>query len=268
MERDRRQGSGHHLTMSHIFTGFDCETAPIPSAVERFTKPFPGFVESEVKTGNLKDPLKIAAKLAEARDTHADEKVAYWKRAHDFAACNPFTGRIVVIGLVNEEGSVSYIEGDEKTILTLFWMHYSAHGDAARKFVFWSGCGASEKNFDIDFIVTRSRINGVRIPPGVRQGRFYSPRIVDLAGEFLLHQREQYLSLTKAAELFGLYDDTAPGPKITPKRDDDTVTGESFHAWYAGTAVDMVSAAEQRAHALTYLKNDLLHLVHLADRIL
>lgn len=255
-------------------TGFDIETRPVPELVERFTKPFPEFDESAVKCGNLKDPAKIAAKLAEARDSHADDKIAYWKKAHEFAACNPWTGQIVVIGLINEAGEIGYLEGDERHILTLFWMHFTAHGDAARKFVFWSGCGASDKMFDIDFILTRSRIIGVRVPPQVRMGRYYAGRIIDLASEFLLHQREQYLSLTKAADLFGLYEKPldhariATSTDIFPKRDDDPVRGENFWQWYAGTAQPDTPKEEQRAFALRYLRNDLLHLLHLAPRIL
>lgn len=256
------------------FLGFDIETRPEPSLVDRFTKPFPAFNEADVKCGNLKDPVKIAARLAEAKDQHADDEVAYWKKAHENAALSPFTGSIVVIGLIDEEGNTVFIEGDERTILAAFWARFNDPQHTGRKFVFWSGCGASEKMFDLDFIVTRSRIQGVRVPPQVRQGRYYSSRFIDLASEFLLHQREAYLSLTKAADMLGLYGADKPHNglagrhQIVPKREDDPVTGENFHQWYDGKAADLVSPEEQRRYALKYLANDLSHLLHLAPRIL
>lgn len=248
-----------------LFTGFDIETKPNPAAVDRFLKPFPDFDESAVKCGNLKDPVKIAEKKAEAKAQHEADRLAHIKKAHDEASLNPFTATVLVIGLINEDGDVVFLEGEEKTILTLFWMHFTTYGDAARKFVYWSGCGASDKNFDLDFIVTRSRITGVRVPGTARSGRYYAHRFVDLASDFLLHQREQYLSLTKAADLMGLYElwseGDMPPTRIWPKSKEDPVTGENFWKWYEGTA-------EQRAKALEYLTNDLRHLLHLAPRIL
>lgn len=261
---------------SHVFHGFDIETKPLPELVERFSKPFPDFDESAVKYGNTKDPAKRAELLASKRTDHEADRAAYWKNLKDRAALNPFTAQIVVIGIVDHEGAVDYLMGAEKDLLAEFWALFSEYGEAARKFVFWSGCGAAAKMFDLDFIVTRSRILGVRIPPAVRSGRFYSPRFVDLASEFLLYQNDVYLSLTRAADIFGLYvDGKHPGPStvgahqtIFPKTDDDPVTGENFWQWFEGIAQTDQSKEEQRLFALRYLRNDLLHLFHLAPRIL
>lgn len=260
----------------HTFTGFDIETKPVPELVEKFTKPFPEFDPKAIKLGNLKDPAKIQEKLACCKADHEADRVAYWKNAHDRAALNPFTGQIVVIGLINQDAAIVYLEGDEKNIVRLFWHHFTQPDDGARKFLFWSGCGAAEKMFDLDYIVTRSRILGVKVPPQVRNGRFYTPRIVDLASEFLLYQREQYLSLTKAAELFGLYDQNfgdirkadSTALNIWRKHDGDACTGENFWLWYEGKANTEDSAEAQRDFALRYLANDLRHLFHLAPRIL
>jgi hypothetical protein len=256
-------------------TGFDIECRPLPDLVDKFTKPFPPFDEAEVKCGNMVDPQKIAAKIAQARTEHYEELAKYWSNAYDRAALNPFTGEIIVIGLIDEHGSTAYLDGPEKGILVAFWTAYALGGDTARKWVYWSGCGDFSKKFDIDYIVTRSRIRGVRIPPGVRLGRNYSSRIVDLAGEFLLHQREAYLSLTKAGELFGLYGEHGTGPEgapadlhVFPKREGDPVQGANFFQFWSGTAYSDVPQEEQRLLALRYLGNDLKHLLHLAPRIL
>ncbi len=257
------------------FTGFDIETKPLPELVDKFTKPFPDFDPTAVKCGNLKDPVKIAEKMAQAEGDHQRDSAAYWKRAFDNAGLNPFTARVLVIGYINEDGRTAIADGEEKGILSTFWFNFARDGDAARRFVFWSGCGDIARKFDIDFILTRSRILGLNVPAIVREGRYYSRRIVDLAGEFLLHQREQYLSLTKCAELFGIYGEHGTGPDgatadlhVFPKRDTDEVKGENFWQWWEGTGSSEFSAEEQRMKATRYLTNDLKHLLHIAPRIL
>jgi hypothetical protein len=258
---------------THLYCGFDIETAPIPENVERFTKPFAEFDADAVKCGNLKDPAKIVEKKAQAFADHAEEQKAYWRKAHENAALSPFTGRIVVIGLITEDASITYLEGEEKAILGAFWNHFAEPKNALRKWVYWSGCGDAGKNFDLDFIVTRSRIVGVPVPPLVRNGRFYSSKFVDLASEFLLFQREQYLSLSKAADMMGLYElpevsDIEADRTIWPKREDDPVQGVNFWQWYEGKIEGGERPEEQRLFALRYLANDLKHLWHLAPMIL
>jgi hypothetical protein len=213
------------------FIAFDIETKPLPEIAAKLFKP----------SSRLKDP----AKIAEAKADFISE-----------AALSPLTGSIIVIGLIDQDAKVEYLEGTESVILTAFWKRFEAHAEAVTKFCCWSGSGAAGKIFDADFIVTRSRILGVRIPPTVRNGRFYGSRIVDLASEFLLYQTDAYLSLTKAAMLMGMYDDASLS--LTPKSDTDEVKGENFHRHYA----------ENPAKALPYLANDLLHTYHLARRIL
>lgn len=241
--------------------GFDIETKPVPELVEKFTKPYPDFDPDTVKMGNLKDPAKRAEKLESAKAEHEDVRRIYWKKAHEKAALNPFTGQIVVIGLISDEGKVEFLEGDEPSILRQFWARVSVPNNALIKWVFWSGCGAGDKMFDLDYIVTRSRIVGIRIPPMVRSGRYYAQRFIDLASEFLLYRREEYLKLTAAAELMGLYE-WPTGPILLRKRDDDQVTGENFHLWYSG------GLKTSRSLALDYLTNDLNHLFHLGHRLL
>lgn len=253
------------------FYGFDIETRPLPELVDRFAKPYPDFDESAVKYGNTKDPQKRADLLAAKRAEHEDGRIAYWQNLRDRAALDPFTGAVVCIGVISDEGQPEIIaEKTEDATLRQFWQLVSLNGNATSKFVFWSGCGDQAKKFDLDFIVTRSRINRIPIPPRVREGRFYSTRFVDLAGEFLLGQRDRYLKLTKAAEMLGLYQEHKD---LFPKRDDDPVTGENFWQWWDGCIPDpqcgcTKDADSQRAMAEVYLKNDLRHLKYLAPHIL
>jgi hypothetical protein len=241
---------------SPSFIGFDIETRPLPELVTKYARPYPEFDEGAVKYGNTKDPGKRAALLAEKREEHEAGRTGYWANLVARAALDPFTGAIVCIGITTDTSSPEiFCEATEAGTLRQFWQVFALADNATTKFVFWSGCGDPNKKFDIDFILTRSRILGVKIPQRVRSGRYYDNRIVDLAQEFLLNQRDRYLSLTKAA---------------------DPVQGANFWQWWDGVAVGTTvahpaqphTAAEQRAYAAKYLCNDVLHLKYLAPRIL
>lgn len=242
---------------------FDIETRPLPDAVAKYTRPFSDFDPAAVKCGNIKDPAKIAEKKAQAQADHELARLDYWKKATDNAALDPFTGAVVCIGIASDTGPVSIIAEDtEAGTLRQFWQLFALAENAVSKFVFWSGCGDPARKFDIDFLVTRSRINRVPIPIGVRSGRFYGQRIVDLAGEFLLHQRERYLSLTKACEMLGVYEDHKD---VVPKDENAVVTGATFYQWWDGTMnIKGVAGWEQRNLARAYLTNDVNSLRHLA----
>jgi hypothetical protein len=248
------------------FIGFDIETRPLLDNVARFTKLFPDFDSLSVKLGNVKDSALRAEKIEAARLAHHADCAAYWQNARDRAALDPMTGAVVCIGIVTEEGEPAILAGDtEADTLRQWWRIVADSDQALSKFVFWSGCGDAAKKFDLDFLVTRSRLNRVPLPHRVRDGRFYHSRFVDLASEFLLYQRERYLSLTKAAEMFGLY---AEHEDLTRKRDDDALTGEHFWRWWDGVAPVEMPAEAQRAEAVKYLNNDVRHLLHLAPLLL
>jgi hypothetical protein len=219
--------------MDDKFIGFDIETAPDFEMAEKLWK----------APSRLKDPAKIA-----------DAKAEYLAEA----ALSPLTGRVVVIGLIGIEAMPEYLEGPEKAVLEAFWGYFRANHYAAHRFCFWSGAG-NAGHFDIDFIVTRSRILGLDVPATARNGRYYGTRIVDLAAEFLLNRTGDYLSLTNAGEIFHLFDEGVT-PACKRKKPDDPITGAGFALAYANGATCQA--------ALDYLANDLFLLYHLAKAIL
>ena len=70
---------------------FDIETGPLPES--ELAAVMPPFDPAEVKTGNLKDPEKVAAKIAEAEANHRRD-------FFDKAALDPLTGRVVAVGVM------------------------------------------------------------------------------------------------------------------------------------------------------------------------
>lgn len=219
-----------------LFRAFDLESRGNPIACELLWKP----------PSRLKDPVKIAEAKA---DFFAD------------AALSPLTGSIVIIGLIDQDGEIVLLEGTEADIIGDFWVHFvTAQPDV--RWCFWSGCGNPGRNFDLDFIVTRSRILGIKVPAIVRSGRYYGNRFVDLASEFLLYQSDAYLSLTNAAELLGVFDGPlwVGGPNAARKDKSDPVIGATFAANYDNEAT--------RFLALQYLINDLYLSFGVAQSIL
>lgn len=228
---------------------FDIETKPRLDLVDRYLKKFDS---EEVKTGNLKDPAKIAEKILQAE---AD----YHRNAVEKAALNPITAEIIAIG-VGEEGSqdINILSGTEDYILDGFWSDFSSKFGSATPFVFWSGNGSPTDNFDIDFIIRRSWIVGVKVPQIAFNGKYLSNRFVDAAQRYLLGRRDAFCSLTRCADELGLY---KAGSLLLPKSETDRVQGKNFWNFWEGTP-------EEHGMAVKYLNNDVNTLREIADRIL
>lgn len=223
--------------MNNPYTVFDLESAPLPR--ERLEQLIP-----EIKAHPAcKSPESISKSIAE--------------RTADFyekAALSALFGRIVVIGTLTPHGEPRFIQGEEKAILEEFWGLVAEQGQADMRWAYWSGCGAPG-GFDLRYVIQRSMILGVRIPSFVRNGRFFTERIVDLAAVFLLHDPTAYLSLSNAAKVMGLI---VPGSGLTVKSKHDEVTGANFHQFYL----------TDPHKALGYLVNDLKLTAAIASRVL
>jgi hypothetical protein len=250
------------------FVGFDIETEPNESAARLLFKPWAPFDPASVKLGNVKDPFLRKEKIEAAAVTYATEAAAAEAAAIEKAALSALTGRVCAVGYIDHLGETFVHVADEMELLAEFWKRFAAYGDADTRFAFWSGSGASDSLFDLDFLFQRSLLRGVYIPPQVRPigARFYCGRFVDLASRFLLGKREAFLSLTNAAALFGLYgrvvDLGASSVVLKRKTDADPVTGATFHR-----CLKSLDPAERDA-AADYLRNDLFHLAALAPFIL
>jgi hypothetical protein len=240
----------------------DIETKPRPDLVKRFVKPYPDFDPDAVKYGNTKDPAKRAGILQEKQEEHVQAAADHWRKAEERAALNPLTAEILCLGIMEEDGKTMVLHGTEVEILTAFWLNYSDAKRATEPFLFWSGRGSPYENFDHEFILKRSWIIGVKVPPSA----LGKNRFQDAATRYLFGQREAFCSLSDAADQLGLFEKFTD---IFPKnRETDRVTGANFHLWWAGEMPDVTETAEQqRELALKYLFNDLLILLRICGRI-
>lgn len=209
---------------------FDIETGALPD--DQLLAMLPPFDPGEVKTGNIKNPELIQAKLDEAEKRHFTD-------FKDKAALDALTGRVVAIGLLEPEGEPVIVgEADERRMLLDFWAQITdATGFSVRLIGF--NCHL----FDLPFLIRRSWVWGVPIPLGLRNGRYFDASVVDLRNEWQLGDRQAHGSLDRIARCLGL------GAK--------NGNGKDFAALWAA----------DRSKAEEYLKNDLRLTQAIAQRM-
>jgi 3'-5' exonuclease len=183
--------------MQTIF--FDIETGAL--AESEIAAVMPPFDPAEVKTGNLKDPDKIAAKLAEAEANHRRDFI-------ERAALDPLTGRVVAIGLMYLASGRFEVIGhdDEAQTLRDFWAACRGEMGRVHQMV-----GFNTHQFDLPFLVRRSWKHRIEMPYGIRRGRWWSDEMVDLRDEWQLGDRQSRGSLDSIAKHLGLGGKTGDG---------------------------------------------------------
>ncbi|MHC4193371.1 MAG: ribonuclease H-like domain-containing protein [Planctomycetota bacterium] len=209
---------------------WDIETGPLP------LEEIPPFDRESVSMGGLVDPVKKLAKKEEAE-----------KKYYERAALSAVTGQVLAIG-VRESPKVGMIKNEiigdgfcrEEDILSVFWQLFLKWHESSI-FVGWNTTG-----FDLPFLVRRSWMRQVAVPPQVYawNGRFHSC-FVDLLERWRCGDRQMKGKLDAVAKIFGI-DGKLEG-----------VTGADFsRLWEA-----------DKDRAIAYLKQDLQVTLRLAERM-
>ncbi len=170
-------------------THFDIETAP--GELAKIKAIMGEFDPKRVKTGNLKDPVKIAQKIEDARKSYDQDLLK-------LSMLDPLLGRISAIGYKHPDKRVDIPRMGEREMLEYFWKtKEKSPGDMTG----WNIFG-----FDLWWIVVRSWHHGIMVPANAlsRAGNGYAkPRgFTDLMVEFVGNNKE-YLKIDKAAKFFG-----------------------------------------------------------------
>lgn len=177
---------------------FDIETAPLPP--DQLV--IPPFDPAAVKTGNTKDPDKIAAKIRAAEETHAADFLRN-------AALDPLTGRVLCIGIAIDDEQPYIIDGgpkdDEALLLTRFW-DLLCEPEGAPNII-----GFNVKQFDMPFLVRRSWKHRVQPPLWLRQGRYWCNSLVDLREVWQLGDSRSHGSLSSICRHLGLGEKAGSG---------------------------------------------------------
>jgi len=171
---------------------FDVETGPL--AESELSALLPPFDPAEVKTGNLRDPAKIAEKIAEAEANHRRDFV-------DRAALDPLTGHVVAIGLLYpDSGEVDVIgQVNEAETLREFWDVCRGEMGRVNQMI-----GFNTHAFDLPFLIRRSWKHQVAVPFGIRRGRYWADEMVDLREAWQLGDRQARGSLDSIARHLGV----------------------------------------------------------------
>lgn len=250
---------------------FDIETGALPlDTLKSILPPFdpssigppPGeFIPSSVKTGNLKDPAKIQAKIDEAKTKHleAAEKYArdlefaepaHWADIADRGALSAITGEVLAIGYSGNTEKIHTVrDSSENFLLAAFWENYRKARSAGRKMVGWN-----IKGFDVPFLVQRSYIAGIFVPSTVLDSRGYLDQtFLDLSEVWRVGVRswpEKGLGkLDTVARALGL-----PGKP-------EGLTGADFARLFHSASED------EQQQAIAYLLSDLASTRAIAERI-
>jgi len=231
---------------------FDIETGPLPET--ELTAMLPAFDPAEVKTGNLKDPAKIAEKIAEAEANHRRDFI-------ERAALDPLTGRVVAIGVMAYEargeqpppfgkgGRFSIIGHlDEAQMLREFWE--LTRGEMGRMNPM---IGFNIFGFDLPFLFRRSWKHRVPVPFGLRRGRYWSDQLIDLRDAWQLGDRQARGSLDSIARHLGVGAKCVPHGPLSGM----TITGADFAGLWE----------TDRKSAEGYLRNDVELTALVADAL-
>ena len=236
---------------------FDIETEPLPD--EQLVKVcdsfdpasvlHPGeFDESAVKLGNVKDPAKIAEKIAAAKASHeksvADHAeivrkaaVAHWSEIKDKAALDATTGAVCAIGYKSREDREiieTVLDMSEVDLITRFWKCMNKMRSENRKAI-----GHYSNSFDVPFLVRRSWILGIPVPDWITTPTGYlNPMFVDTMAVWQVGNRRDSIKLDRLARAL----DCGSKP--------DDCTGAQFYMMLRGEGAD-------REAAIEYLRNDL-----------
>jgi hypothetical protein len=227
---------------------FDIETGPLPKDVV-----LAQFDPKKVALGNTKDPVKVEAKIAEARQKHLDK-----------AALSPATGKVLAVGWKPLDAATgpAFIIGetrlfpgepiqspdqlpDEKENLERFWEFASVAIEEDRQLV-----GFNIFGFDIPFLATRSWVNDVKVPDFVFDAHNYpNPYyFIDLAVVYQCGNRQRTITQDGLAKMLGV------GCKTKG------MNGGDFAGLWLGTP-------EEHEQAAAYAINDVLLIANCADKM-
>lgn len=203
-----------------MLIAFDIETAPT-SDLEK------GLSIRPFDQGRLKDPEKIKAK----KEEHVSK-----------FALHATTGEVLTIGYQTKHGPLleTRWQYTEQELLSRFWQLFQSDVASSRNLL----CGWCITVFDLPFIVTRSRILGIKPHQKVMQSRSWHPRVRDLERLWSCYVYGRMTKLDEACAALGW--ETKPA------------SGKDFSKHFA----------ENPQLAIDYAKHDLEQTYRMADYLL
>ncbi len=138
-------------------------------------------------TGNVKDPIKVAANIAAQK--------AKWM---EDLALSALTAQIVAIGTMDEyEQPICWMADkySEKEIIE----HFLLTIQQEQTIVTFDG-----NRFDFPLILRRAWKHGIKVPSWLREGRYWSRRLVDCRELWAFYDKQQKGSLDEVSRFLGV----------------------------------------------------------------
>lgn len=228
----------------HIIYDIETEGAADEQFVRAIHPAYPEFDSAAVKMGNCRTPEAAAERVEAARLAHADQEQQYWAEKMEKRALSAETGRVLTIGYlrVSESDDTAIIDdggGDERQLIRRFWKGFEHVAANRGHLIGWNSGGGMSVGFDLGFLIKRSWILGISLPPSATKGRFVNEVFIDLMQAWGMHQFRAYAKLDVCARVLGIGNKT-----------DQACTGGQFAKWYRDP--------DLREQAITYAKLDLI----------
>jgi len=206
---------------------FDIETGPLPEA--QLARMIPPFDPAAVKVGNIKDPGKIAEKIAEAEASHVAD---FTERA----ALDATTGRTVAIGCLVFSGmqpcrTLGRADAEpvilglncEAFLVEEFWKLITNGYTGLNLCI-----GFNSLAFDLPFLIRRSWALGVQVPTILRNGRYWHDNLIDLRDWWKLGDWQAKGSLDTISKHFGYAGKNGDGKNFHKLWETDRVMAEAY----------------------------------------
>jgi predicted PolB exonuclease-like 3'-5' exonuclease len=179
---------------------FDIETGALPR--KQLQEQMPEFAPP----GNIKDPKKIALKLAEKEAKFMAD-----------AALNAETLQVLAIGMYDDETEEVTIitENTETETIGKFWDKVCTGVSLTEELI-----GFNSNNFDIPVLVRRSYILGLSVPHNLRQ-RWIPDFCIDLMEMWQCGDRQKRISLDRLCKLCGLEGKNGSGKYFSQMFEED-----------------------------------------------
>lgn len=130
-------------------------------------------------------------------------KVTAWQEFVQKAALSATTGRVLLIGVLNNDDFHGFGVDNEAGIIATFWDLVTDALEVKLRII-----GHNSNSFDLPFLVRRSWLLGVPVPREIRQGRYWNPLFLDTMEAWSFGARE-YTSLNDIGRFFGVGQKTA-----------------------------------------------------------
>lgn len=241
----------------------DIETGPVRESILKnlfdedsieLPEPPGKFNPTEVKVGNITNPVKIQEKIDRVRKAHRHYEQKYpticeeikqkaWDKFVEDAAKDPLTGQVVAVGygiLRNGKLFICLDIADEKSLLLNFWNFEVNIKRMVGKILTFNG-----DNFDIPFLTKRSWAHNIDCPYRITSYNRLEDHYKDLMKHWGMGNSKKFISLGQLAKFLGV------------KGKFEEMDGADFHR----------VLQEDREKALEYLKCDITALKNVACRM-